>query len=154
MSITALRDAARQSLATVIGTDNTARKQAEEALLKAGALRAQSSFCDFSSMPRTRRESPIFNVGAERMLGISAEVINKNTPATYPIRGDRRSCSALSIELRCHRAGFEASFQGVRGRDIYELTYFERRQPLSRRCQLRRYAMRGREHRYLLIGTD
>src|ERR1700734_2969113 len=52
VSVTALRDAHEAIIGyLLIGTDNTARKQAEEALLKAGALqRAIFNSADFSSI--------------------------------------------------------------------------------------------------------
>jgi PAS domain S-box-containing protein len=68
----------------LIATDNTARKQAEEALLKAGALQsAIFNSENFSSIATDAKGViQIFNVGAERMLGyIAAEVMNKITPA-------------------------------------------------------------------------
>ena len=61
-------------------TDNTARKQAEEALLKAGALQnAIFNSANFSSIATDAKGViQIFNVGAERMLGYTAaEVMNK-----------------------------------------------------------------------------
>src|SRR4029078_5365028 len=85
VSVTALRDAQDAIIGyLLIGTDNTARKQAEEALLKAGALqRAIFNSAHFSNIA-TDAEGviQIFNVGAERMLGYTAaEVMNKITPA-------------------------------------------------------------------------
>src|SRR5471030_2747093 len=65
-------------------TDNTARKQAEETLLQAGALqRAIFNSANFSSIATDAKGViQIFNVGAERMLGYTAaEVMNKITPA-------------------------------------------------------------------------
>ena len=59
-------------------------KQAEEALLKAGALqRAIFNSANFSSIATDAKGViQIFNVGAERMLGYTAaEVMNKITPA-------------------------------------------------------------------------
>ena len=58
----------------------TLRKQAEEALLKAGALqRAIFNSANFSSIATDAKGViQIFNVGAERMLGYTAaEVMNK-----------------------------------------------------------------------------
>src|ERR1019366_3509098 len=85
VSVTALRDAQDGVIGyLLIGTDNTARKQAEEALLKAGALqRAIFNSANFSSIATDAHGViQIFNVGAERMLGYTAaEVINKVTPA-------------------------------------------------------------------------
>jgi len=72
----------------LIGTDNTARKQAEEALLKAGP--AERDFQQRQLLEhRTDAKGviQIFNVGAERMLGYTAaEVMNKITPADISIR--------------------------------------------------------------------
>ena len=64
--------------------DVTARKQAEEVLLKAGALqKAIFNSANFSSIATDAKGViQIFNVGAERMLGYTAnEVMNKITPA-------------------------------------------------------------------------
>ncbi len=69
--------------------DVTARKQAEEALLKAGALQsAIFNSANFSSIATDAKGViQIFNVGADRMLGYTAaEVMNKITPADIPIR--------------------------------------------------------------------
>ena len=71
VSVTALRDAQNEIIGyLLIGTDNTARKQAEEALLKAGALqRAIFNSANFSSIATDAKGViQIFNVGAERML--------------------------------------------------------------------------------------
>src|SRR5450830_1416400 len=85
VSVTALRDAQDAIIGyLLIGTDNTARKQAEEALLKAGALQsAIFNSANFSSIATDAKGViQIFNVGAERMLGYTAaEVMNKITPA-------------------------------------------------------------------------
>src|SRR3982075_4435050 len=85
VSVTALRDANGTIIGyLLIGTDNTARKQAEDALLKAGALQsAIFSSANFSSIATDAKGViQIFNVGAERMLGYTAgEGMNKNTPA-------------------------------------------------------------------------
>src|SRR6202166_1718705 len=85
VSVTALRDAEGAIIGyLLIGTDNTARKRAEEDLLKAGALQsAIFNSANFSSIA-TDANGVIrtFNVGAERMLGYTAEeVMNKVTPA-------------------------------------------------------------------------
>ncbi len=85
MSVTALRDAQKSINGyLLIGTDNTARKQAEEALLQAGALqKAIFDSANFSSIATDAKGViQIFNVGAERMLGYTAaEVMDKITPA-------------------------------------------------------------------------
>ena len=83
VSVTALRDAQDAIIGyLLIGTDNTARKQAEEALLQAGALqRAIFNSANFSSIATDAKGViQIFNVGAERMLGYTAdEVVNTIT---------------------------------------------------------------------------
>ena len=85
VSVTALRDAQDAIIGyLLIGTDNTARKQAEKALLQAGALqRAIFNSANFSSIATDAKGViQIFNVGAERMLGYSAaEVVNTITAA-------------------------------------------------------------------------
>src|SRR5271154_773137 len=81
VSVTALRDAQGGIIGyLLIGTDNTARKQAEDALLKAGAL--QNAIFDSANFSFIATDAKgviqIFNVGAERMLGYTAaEVMNK-----------------------------------------------------------------------------
>src|ERR1700685_1606459 len=85
VSVTALRDDLGGFIAyLLIGTDNTARKLAEEALLKAGALQnAIFNSANFSSIATDANGViQIFNVGAERMLGYTAiEVMDKIPPA-------------------------------------------------------------------------
>src|SRR6202163_2908827 len=69
VSVTALRDAQDGIIGyLLIGTDNTARKRAEEALLKAGALQsAIFNSANFSSIATDAKGViQIFNVGAER----------------------------------------------------------------------------------------
>ena len=90
VSVTALRDAEGTIIGyLLIGTDNTARKEAEEALLRAGALQtAIFNSANFSSIATDAQGViQIFNVGAERMLGYTAaDVVDKITPAKSPIR--------------------------------------------------------------------
>ena len=85
VSVTALRDDQNAIIGyLLIGTDNTARKQAEEALLKAGALQnAIFNSANFSSIATDEKGViQIFNVGAERMLGYAAiEMVDRITPA-------------------------------------------------------------------------
>src|SRR5687767_5353455 len=85
VSVTALRDDQDAIIGyLLIGTDNTARKQAEEALRKAGALQsAIFHSANFSSIATDAKGViQIFNVGAERMLGYdAADVMNTITPA-------------------------------------------------------------------------
>ena len=86
MSVTALRDAQDAIIGyLLIGTDNTARKQAEEALLKAGALqKAIFDSANFSSIATDAKGViQIFNVGAERMLGYAALDVVNNHPGRY-----------------------------------------------------------------------
>jgi PAS domain S-box-containing protein len=85
VSVTALRDSHDAIIGyLLIGTDNTARKQAEEALLKVGALQnAIFQSANFSCIATDAQGIiQLFNVGAERMLGYQAvEVVDKITPA-------------------------------------------------------------------------
>jgi len=113
--------------------DITARKQAEEALLKAGPLqKAIFNSANFSSIATDAKGViQIFNVGAERMLGYTAaEVMNKITPADIsdPQEVIERA-KALTAELGTPiTPGFEALvFKASRGiEDIYELTYIRK----------------------------
>src|SRR5438874_7321543 len=143
--------------------DVTARKRAEEALLKAGALQsAIFNSANFSSIATDAKGViQIFNVGAERMLGYTAaEVVNKITPADIsdPQEVITRA-KALSAELGTKIApGFEALvFKASRGiEDIYELTYIrkdESRFPAIVSVTALRDAQ-GEIIGYLLIGTD
>ena len=119
VSVTALRDAQNAIIGyLLIGTDNTARKQAEEALLKAGALQsAIFNSANFSSIATDANGViQIFNVGAERMLGYAAaDVMNKITPADIsdPQEVIARA-KALSVELSTPiTPGFEALVKGL-----------------------------------------
>jgi PAS domain S-box-containing protein len=164
VSVTALRDAEDAIIGyLLIGTDNTARKQAEEALLKAGALQsAIFNSANFSSIATDAKGViQIFNVGAEQMLGYTAaEVMNKITPADIsdPQEVIARA-KALSLELgESITPGFEALvFKASRGiEDIYELTYI--RKDRSRfPAVVSVTALRDDDEAiigYLLIGTD
>src|SRR5450755_4309917 len=134
VSVTALRDADGAIIGyLLVGTDNTARKQAEEALQKAGALQsAIFNSANFSSIATDAKGViQIFNVGAERMLGYAAEeVMNKITPADISDPQEVMArAKALSVELETQIApGFEALvFKASRGiEDIYELTYIRK----------------------------
>jgi PAS domain S-box-containing protein len=143
--------------------DVTARKRAEEALLKAGALQsAIFNSANFSSIATDEKGViQIFNVGAERMLGYTAaEVMNKITPADIsdPQEVITRA-KALSAELGTTiTPGFEALvFKASRGiEDIYELTYIRKdgsRFPAIVSVTALRDAQGGIIG-YLLIGTD
>src|ERR1700704_6122128 len=164
VSVTALRDAQEAIIGyLLIGTDNTARKLAEDALLKAGALqRAIFNSANFSSIATDAKGViQIFNVGAERMLGYTAaDVMNQITPADISdpqeVIGRAR---ALSVELGTPiTPGFEALvFKASRGiEDIYELTYIRKdgsRFPAIVSVTALRDD-RGGIIGYLLIGTD
>src|SRR5476649_328045 len=164
VSVTALRDAQDAIIGyLLIGTDNTARKQAEEALLKAGALQsAIFNSANFSSIATDAKGViQIFNVGAERMLGyMAAEVMNKITPADI---SDPQELIARAKELSAELAtpitpGFEALvFKASRGiEDIYELTYI-RKDGSRFPAVVSVTALRNAQNAiigYLLIGTD
>jgi PAS domain S-box-containing protein len=164
VSVTALRDAQKNIIGyLLIGTDNTARKQAEEALLKAGALqKAIFNSANFSSIATDAKGViQIFNVGAERMLGYTAaEVMNKITPADISDPQELIArAKALSLELATTiTPGFEALvFKASRGiEDIYELTYF-RKDGSRFPAIVSVTALRDAQEAiigYLLIGTD
>jgi len=164
VSVTALRDVQDTVIGyLLIGTDNTARKQAEEALQKAGALQsAIFNSANFSSIATDAKGViQIFNVGAERMLGYTAsEVMNKITPADIsdPQEVIKRA-KALSAELGTSIApGFEALvFKASHGiEDIYELTYI-RKDGSRFPAVVSVTALRDAQDAiigYLLIGTD
>jgi PAS domain S-box-containing protein len=164
VSVTALRDDLGVIIGyLLIGTDNTARKAAEAALVKAGALQsAIFNSANFSSIATDARGViQIFNVGAERMLGYAAaEVMNRITPADIsdPQEVIARA-EALSAELDTPIApGFEALvFKASRGiEDIYELTYIRKdgsRFPAVVSVTALRDDL-GVIIGYLLIGTD
>ena len=143
--------------------DVNSRKQAEEVLLKAGALqRAIFNSANFSSIATDAKGViQIFNVGAERMLGYTAaEVMNKITPADISDPAELVArAKALSIELATTiTPGFEALvFKASRGiEDIYELTYI-RRDGSRFPAVVSVTALRDAQDAiigYLLIGTD
>jgi PAS domain S-box-containing protein len=164
VSVTALRDAQNTIIGyLLIGTDNTARKRAEAALIKAGALQsAIFNSANFSSIATDAKGViQIFNVGAERMLGyVAADVMNKITPADIsdPQEVIARAKS-LSSELgTAITPGFEALvFKASRGiEDIYELTYI-RKDGSRFPAVVSVTALRDAQDAiigYLLIGTD
>jgi PAS domain S-box-containing protein len=164
VSVTALRDDDETIIGyLLIGTDNTARKHAEQALRKAGALQsAIFNSANFSSIATdVNGVIQIFNVGAENMLGYSAvEVMNTMTPADLSdaeeliLRAD-----ALSLEFQTViTPGFDALvFKASRGiEDIYELTYI-RKDGSRFPAVVSVTALRDDDETiigYLLIGTD
>ena len=164
VSTTALRDDLGGIIGyLLIGTDNTARRQAEEALLKAGALQnAIFNSANFSSIATDEKGViQLFNVGAERMLGYTAvEVVDKITPAEI---SDPQEVIARARELSHElnttiTPGFNAlAFKASRGiEDIYELTYIRKdgsRFPAVVSVTALRDAQDGIIG-YLLIGTD
>jgi PAS domain S-box-containing protein len=164
VSVTALRDAAGAIIGyLLIGTDNTARKAAEEALLRAGALQnAIFNSANFSSIATDAQGViQIFNVGAERMLGyVATDVVDRITPADIsdPQEVIERA-AALSFELDTAIApGFDALvFKASRGiEDIYELTYI-RKDGSRFPAIVSVTALRDAQDAiigYLLIGTD
>jgi PAS domain S-box-containing protein len=164
VSVTALRDDQDAIIGyLLIGTDNTARKQAEEALLKAGALQnAIFNSANFSSIATDAKGViQIFNVGAERMLGYTAaDVLNTITPADISDPQELIArARALSAELSTPiTPGFEALvFKASRGiEDIYELTYI-RKDGSRFPAVVSVTALRDDQDAiigYLLIGTD
>jgi len=134
VSITALRNELDVIIGyLLIGTDNTAPKQAEVSLVRAKAL--QSSIFNsahFSSIATDANGViQIFNVGAERMLGYSAaEVKNKITPADISVTAELVTrAQALSVEFGTPiTAGFEALiYKASRGiQDIYDLNFIHK----------------------------
>ena len=164
VSVTALRDEDNTIIGyLLIGTDNTARKRAEAALLKAGAL--QKAIFDSENFSSIATDAQgviqIFNVGAERMLGYkAADVINKITPAEIS-DPDEMVIRAASLSSELDTAitpGFEALvFKAKRGiEDIYELTYI-RRDGSRFPAVVSVTALRDEYNTiigYLLIGTD
>ncbi len=157
-------DATRTQIGVVESArDTTSLKQAEEVLLKAGALqKAILNSANFSSIATDAKGViQIFNVGAERMLGYTAaEVIDRITPADIsdPQEVIARA-KALSAELGTPiTPGFEALvFKASRGiEDIYELTYF-RKDGTRFPAVVSVTALRDAQDAiigYLLIGTD
>ncbi len=156
-------DETRTRIGVSEGADNTARKLAEEALLKTGALQsAIFNSANFSSIATDAKGViQIFNVGAERMLGYTAaDVMNKITPADISDPQELIArAKALSAELATTiTPGFEALvFKASRGiEDIYELTYI-RKDGSRFPAVVSVTALRDAQDAiigYLLIGTD
>ena len=164
VSVTALRDADNKIIGyLLIGTDNTARRLAEAALVQAGALQAAIfNSANFSSIATDEKGViQIFNVGAERMLGYAAaDVMNRITPADI---SDPQEVIARALTLSAELGttitpGFEALvFKASRGiEDIYELTYI-RKDGSRFPAIVSVTALRDADNKiigYLLIGTD
>jgi len=154
---------AAEKLNQQLRAEITERKQAEEALLKAGALQsAIFNSANFSSIATDAKGViQIFNVGAERMLGYTAaEVMNKITPADISDPQELIArAKALSVELATPiTPGFEALvFKASREiEDIYELTYI-RKDGTRFPAVVSVTALRDAQDviiGYLLIGTD
>ncbi|HZX71559.1 MAG TPA: PAS domain-containing protein, partial [Rhodanobacter sp.] len=156
-------DGARTRVGVSEGTNNTARKQAEELGLQTGALQnAIFNSANFSSIATDAKGViQIFNVGAERMLGYAAaDVMNKITPADISDPQELIArATALSVELGTTiTPGFEALvFKASRGiEDIYELTYI-RKDGSRFPAVVSVTALRDAQDAiigYLLIGTE
>jgi PAS domain S-box-containing protein len=164
VSVTALRDERKTIIGyLLIGTDNSARRSAEEALLKAGALQNAifNSACFSCIATDAKGVIQLFNVGAERMLGYSAaEVVNKISAAElHDAREVIERAKALSLEFSTPvAAGFDAlAFKASRGiEDNYELTKI-RKDGSRLPAVVSVTALRDTQHEiigYLLIGTD
>src|SRR5579864_9081584 len=152
--------------ALVPGIDSRALQSTIElphsALLKVALQNAILTSANFSIIATDERGIiQLFNVGAERMLGYSAEeVVNKISPSDIhdPEEVIARA-KALSLELATPVApGFEAlAFKASRGiEDIYELTYI-RKDGARFPAVVSITALRddhGGIIGYLLIGTD
>jgi PAS domain S-box-containing protein len=147
----------------VYASDANSERRQSEALLNAGALQsAIFNSANFSSIATDAKGViQIFNVGAERMLGYTAdEVVNKVSPADISDSAEIIArARALSVEVGTEiTPGFEALvFKASRGiEDIYELTYI--RKDKSRfPAVVSVTALRDAEDTiigYLLIGTD
>lgn len=148
---------------TGILRDITARKQAEEVLIKAGAL--QNAIYNSANFLIIATDAngviQIFNVGAERMLGYAAaDVMNKITPAEI---SDPQELITRAKELSAELStpimpGFEALvFKASRGiEDIYELTYLHK-DGIRLPAVVSVTALLDAQDQiigYLLIGTD
>ena len=164
VSVTALRDAANVIIGyLLIGTDNSARQRAEEALRDAGALqRAIFQSATFSCIATDADGViQIFNVGAERMLGyVAADVVDVLTAADLHDADELAvRAAALSIEFGATiDTGFHALvFKAARGiDDIYELTKV-RKDGSRFFAMVSVTALRDEQDHiigYLLIGTD
>jgi PAS domain S-box-containing protein len=163
VSVTALRDAHNAIIGyLLIGTDNTARKQAGRGAAQGGGPAERDLQQRQLLEHRHRREGRHSDLQRRRRAhaGLrAAEVMNKITPADIsdPQEVIARA-KALSVELgHADYAGLRGLvFKASRGiEDIYELTYIRKdgsRFPAS--CRSRRCATLNAIIGYLLIGTD
>ena len=163
VSVTALRDAQAAIIGyLLIGTDNTARKQAEEALLKAGALQsAIFNSANFSSIATDAKGViQIFNVGAERMLGYTAAEVARR-PSNGTSRGFRihrgvrnANCSHDAVVTRANGSnGCPNALRRSRGRGgDPPCCGTARRCTKSRRLEGARAALHGRRRAVDLCG--
>jgi PAS domain S-box-containing protein len=146
-----------------LSVKNITESQFEESLLIGGALQnAIFNSANFSCIATDAKGViQIFNVGAQRMLGYTAdEVVNKITPSDLHDPQELAArATALSVELGTPiKPGFEALvFKASRGiEDIYEVTKV--RKDGSRFPEvLSVTALRDAQDTiigYLLIGTD
>lgn len=153
----------KKRFVTAILRDVSARRHAEEALLKASMLQSAIFKSETFSMIATDLSGKIqvFNVGAERMLGYPAEdLLDKPIPVTVfdPLESIQRAVQ-LSEELDTRIApGFEAlSYKASCGvEDIFELTFL-RRDGSRFPAMISVSALRDAEGGiigFLLIGTD
>jgi PAS domain S-box-containing protein len=139
--------------------DSAARFRADEAGALQSAIFNSANFSNIAT--DAKGVIQIFNVGAQRMLGYSADdVINRVTPADISDTQELVArARALSVEFSTSiTPGFEALvFKASRGiEDIYELTYIRRdgsRLPAMVSVTALRDAVGGIIG-YLLIGTD
>ena len=144
-------------------TDVGIDMERQKALFKAGALQnAILTSANFSIIATDETGIiQLFNVGAERMLGFTAdEVVNKINPSDiHDPQEVKARAQELSLELATPIApGFEAlAFKASRGiEDIYELTYI-RKDGSRFPAIISITALRddyGDIIGYLLIGTD
>jgi hypothetical protein len=134
VSVTALRDAHDAIIGyLLIGTDNTARKQAEEALLKAGRP-AERDFQQRQFLEhRHRREGrhPDLQRRRRAHAGLHRRRRDEQDHAGRHFRSagsDRARQGAERRARHADHAGFEALvFKASRGiEDIYELTYIRK----------------------------
>jgi PAS domain-containing protein len=133
VSVTALRDAQDAIIGyLLIGTDNTARKQAEEALLKAGALqKAIFNSANFSSIATDEGRHSILQRRRRAHAGLHGRRRDEQDHPGRHFRSAGSDRARQGVERRTRNPitpGFEALvFKASRGiEDIYELTYIRK----------------------------